>query len=88
MDNCPLLNQQLQISFYSDINMKKFKEENYSSLLTIAMLQSRDLEEELIPDMLYQQYFAYELYTLPENELFKKSRMLEPAVKRVVSNEE
>jgi len=57
-------------------------------LLTIAILQSRDLEEEIIPDMLYQQYFAYELYTLPENELFKKSRMLEPAVKRVVSNEE
>jgi len=56
-------------------------------LLAIAMLQSRDMQEEIIPDMSYQQYFARELYALPETELFKKSRQLEPATKRVLTSD-
>jgi len=52
-------------------------------LLTLAMLQSQELEEEILPDLTYQQYFAQELYALSETELWKKSRQLEPATKRV-----
>jgi len=55
-------------------------------LLAIAMLQSRDMQETIIPDLSYQQYFAHELYTLSETELYKKSRQLEPAAPKVPMN--
>jgi len=52
-------------------------------LVQIEVIQSRVTYEKVVPDMVYQNYFASELYALPENELFKKSRELEPSVKRM-----
>jgi len=47
-------------------------------LYKIKYLQSQDMEEQIVPDMGYQTYLARELFVLPENEIFQKSRTLEP----------
>jgi len=52
-------------------------------LAQIEILQSQELEENIVPDLFYQQYFTNEMYILPENEIFKKSRELEPSAKRI-----
>jgi len=43
-------------------------------------LQSSNLTDEIIPDMYYQSFLASELYTLPEEELFKQSKVLESSL--------
>jgi len=51
-------------------------------LSQIALVQSQELEKQIIPDMTYQSYFANELFILPEKDIYTKSKELEPSVKQ------
>lgn len=65
------------------VGWKKYA--HMSSLLSRIGAIQTSLEVKITPDPALQHYFAEELYSLPENEIFAKSRELEPSAPRTRS---